>query len=173
MTLLLEEPSDTRQEPAVSTVEDRPSTKRRVLQATAAVTALVAVIVFAIAAPHLNEGTGDRTYRPTTFAEIDHHYEFGIGSLTVDLRDVDFPEGTHFISVDHGIGSARVLLPTDVAYDVTADLEAGEIDILGETEDGFSNEINAQSSTDTDDTTKATVIVDLDVDIGYGTVRQG
>jgi len=123
----------------------------------------------AIALPHVNDGTGDRTYHPTTFAELDHEYEFGIGSLKVDLRDVDFPPGTHVITVDHGIGSAQVLLPADVDYDVTGDITAGDLDVLGESEDGFNNDLNAQS--DTNATT--TVIVDLEVDIGYGRVRQG
>jgi hypothetical protein len=123
----------------------------------------------AIALPHVNDGTGDRTYHPTTFAELDHEYEFGIGSLKVDLRDVDFPPGTHVITVDHGIGSAQVLLPADVDYDVTGDITAGDLDVLGESEDGFNNDLNAQSATNA----TTTVIVDLEVDIGYGRVRQG
>lgn len=172
MTPLLEAPSDTRQEPSTPIIENRSSTKRRVLLGSAALLALFSIFVLAIAAPHLNEGTGDRTYRPTTFAALEHHYEFGIGSLTVDLRNVDFPAGTHYVSVDHGIGSARIFLPADVAYDVTADLEAGEIDVFGETEDGFDNAVSAQTVVEGDSAAKATVVVDLEVDIGYGRVSQ-
>ena len=150
-------------------VESRLSTKRKVLLGTGAAVALTAIFVFAIAAPHLDEGIGDRTYNPTTFEAVEPHYEFGIGSLTVDLRDVDFPAGTHHITVDHGIGSARVYLPADVNYDVTGDLSAGEIDVVGETEDGFDNVVSARI----DGSSAATVIVDLEVNVGHGRVRQG
>lgn len=102
---------------------------------------------------------------------VDHDYQFGIGSLTVDLRDVDFPPGTHVISVEHGIGSAQVLLPADVAYDVTGSLGAGDLDLLGDSNSGFSNDSTAQSANA--GTASATVIVDLEVDVGYGRVRQG
>ena len=183
MTPLLPAPSDTREsdtrpEPtnpaterpsSTRLVQSRFSTKRKVLLGIRAALALVAIFVFAIAAPHLDEGIGDRTYNPTTFEAVEAHYEFGIGSLTVDLRDVDFPAGTHHITVDHGIGSARVYLPADVNYDVTGDLSAGEIDVLGETEDGFDNEVSARI----DDSSAATVIVDLEVTVGHGRVRQG
>lgn len=130
---------------------------------------VVTAAALAITVPHLGDGTGDRTYHPATFAEVDDEYQFGIGSLTVDLRDVDFPPGTHVVTVDHGIGPAQVLLPADVDYDVTGDITAGDLDVLGETEGGFNNELNAQSATNA----TTTVIVDLEVDIGYGRVRQG
>lgn len=143
---------------------------RNILLGFGALGLVVTAAASAIVIPHLNDGTGDRTYHPTTFAELDHDYEFGVGSLKVDLRDVDFPPGTHLITVDHGIGSAQVLLPAGVDYDVTGDVTAGDLDVLGESEDGFQNEVNAQSA---DDATTTTIIVDLEVDIGYGRVRQG
>ncbi len=154
----------------VSAPGDRsPRWGRNILLGLGALGLVVTATAAAITIPHLDDGTGDRTYHPTTFAELDHDYGFGIGSLKVDLRDVDFPPGTHVITVDHGIGFAQVLLPADVDYDVTGDLTAGDLDVLGESEDGFNNELNAQS----DSGAGATVIVDLEVDIGYGRVRQG
>ena len=129
---------------------------------------VVATTAVALVLPHLDEGTGDRTYNPTTFAELEHDYRFGVGTLTVDLRDVDFPTGTHLITVDHGIGSARVLLPADVDYDVTTDVAAGESDVFGDSADG-DDQVNSGYSVDTADTV---VVVDLDVEIGYGRVSQ-
>lgn len=60
-------------------------------------------------------------------------------------------------------------LPADVNYDVTAELSAGEIDVLGETQDGFDNEVSAR----VDGSSAATVIVDLEADVGYSRVFQG
>jgi hypothetical protein len=128
---------------------------------------MLAVLVTAIASPFLDDGTGDRTYHPTSFSEVETEYRFGIGNLDVDLRDVEFPPGVHVIEVDHGIGSADVWLPTGVNYEVVGDVEIGDLDLFGETEDGFGNELDAAA--DVDGT--ATVIVDFEVGIGYGRVR--
>jgi predicted membrane protein len=127
------------------------------------------VAVGAVAAPYLGDGTGDHSVHPTSFADVEAEYGFGIGTLNVDLRDVDFPAGVHVIDIDHGIGSARVWLPADVNYQVSGDVNVGDVDVLGETEDGFGNDVDAR--VDVDGT--ATVIIDLEVGIGYGQVRQG
>jgi hypothetical protein len=129
---------------------------------------LTAVTVVAVASPYLDNGTGDKDAHPTTFSDVQAEYSYGIGSMVVDLRDVDFPTGIHHIDVDHGIGSAQVWLPTDVSYQITGDTDIGNIDVLGETEDGFNNEVAATS----DDTLDTTVIIDFNVDIGYGRVGQ-
>lgn len=142
---------------------------RNILLGFGALGLVMAVTAAAVTIPHLDDGTGDRTYHPTAFAELDHNYSFGIGSLEVDLRDVEFPPGTHVITVDHGIGFAEILLPAGVDYDVTGDLSAGDLDILGASEDGFNNELTAQS----DNGAPTTVIIELEVDIGYGRVTQG
>ena len=53
----------------------------------------------------LKGGVGDRDYRPATAAQLRDHYEVGIGSLIVDLRDVDLPaDQTTNLAVDVGLG---------------------------------------------------------------------
>jgi hypothetical protein len=129
---------------------------------------LTAVTVVAVASPYLDDGTGDKDAHPTTFSDVQADYGYGIGSMVVDLRDVDFPAGVHHINVDHGIGSAQVWLPANVSYEVTGDTDIGDIDVLGETEDGFDNEVVAIS----DEVSDTTVVIDFNVDIGYGRVGQ-
>lgn len=129
---------------------------------------LTTVAVVAVASPYLDEGIGDKNAHPTTFSDVEAEYSYGIGSMVIDLRDVDFPAGVHNIDVDHGIGSAQVWLPADVGYDITGDTDIGDIDVFGETEDGFNNEITATS----DAASQATVVIDFNVDIGYGRVGQ-
>ena len=129
---------------------------------------LAAVTVAAVASPYLDEGTGDKNVHPTEFSEVESEYSYGIGSIVVDLRDVDFPAGVHTIDIDHGIGSARVWLPAGVNYEVAGDTNIGNIDVFGDTEDGFNNEVDARS----DNTSAATVVIDFNVDIGYGRVGQ-
>ena len=122
----------------------------------------------AVASPYLDEGTGDKNVHPSAFSEVESEYSYGIGSLVVDLRDVDFPAGVHTIDIDHGIGSAQVWLPTGVNYEVAGETDIGDIDVFGDTEDGFNNQVEARSS----NTSAATVVIDFNVDIGYGRVGQ-
>lgn len=129
---------------------------------------LTAVTVVAVASPYLDEGVGDKDAHPTTFSDVQADYSYGIGSMVVDLRDVDFPAGVHHIDVDHGIGSAQVWLPAGVSYEVTGDTDIGDVDVFGQSEDGFDNEVVAASNTASD----ATVVINLNVDIGYGRVGQ-
>jgi hypothetical protein len=129
---------------------------------------LTAVTVIAVASPYLDEGTGDNDIHPTSFSEVESDYTHGIGSMVVDLRDVEFPAGIHTIDIDHGIGSAQVWLPANVNYQVVGDTDIGDVDVFGETEDGFNNEVDAQSDVEAD----ATVVIDFNVDIGYGRVGQ-
>jgi hypothetical protein len=134
-----------------------------------ALTLLVAVAATAVAIPHLGDGTGDHTVRPQGFDELESEYSFGIGSLTVDLRDVDFPAGVHAISVDHGIGNTEVWLPSDVNYEIVGDLEIGKVDVPGETDNGFANTVTAEGDIGSD----ATVVLDLETEIGHARVRRG
>lgn len=171
MTLAIDHPETTDNTASTNPPVDKHSPRwgRRLLIGFGAAALVAGVAATALAAPHLDDGTGDRTYRPSTFAEVDHEYGFGVGNLNVDLRNVDFPPGVHVITVDHGIGSARVWLPAGVDYDVVGDLDIGELDLFGESHDGFGNDLEAQSN----EGATATVIVDLEVDIGYGRVTQG
>lgn len=129
---------------------------------------LTAVTVVAVASPYLDEGVGDKDVHPTTFSDVQANYSYGIGSMVVDLRDVEFPAGVHHIDVDHGIGSAQVWLPAGVSYESTGDTDIGDIDVFGDTEDGFDNEVVATSDQESD----TTIVINLNVDIGYGRIGQ-
>ena len=130
---------------------------------------LIATLVAVAATPYIGDGLGYRSYHPTEYEQVEEHYGSGLGALNVDLSDVEFPPGVHVIEIDQGLGSASVWLPAGVNYVVSGDLDAGKIDLVGETSSGFGNEFEVQSEAGN----TATVIVDLDVDMGYGQVRIG
>ncbi|MGI9621523.1 MAG: LiaF domain-containing protein [Acidimicrobiales bacterium] len=129
---------------------------------------LVALSVIAIAGPHLDDGTGDRNFHPRAFEEVQAEYRFGIGDSTIDLRDVDFPPGIHSIAVETGIGHTLVLLPSNVNYEIAGDGEIGKVDVFGATEDGFGNHLEITEST----ASNATVVLDLDMEIGHAEIRR-
>jgi phage shock protein PspC (stress-responsive transcriptional regulator) len=59
-------------------------------------------------------GVGERTYRPTTAADVRDHYRLGVGRLVVDLRGADLPPGDRHIRLNVGVGAAELVVPRNV-----------------------------------------------------------
>ena len=98
---------------------------------------VLAVPLGAVAATDLDvRGTwGDRTFHPGTVAELDDGYEMGLGSLKVDMSDVDLPPGRTDLRLDIGIGEIKVLVPEDVCVTTEAQVGMGAVNV-GEGEQG-------------------------------------
>ncbi len=75
-------------------------------------------------------GVGDRDYRPTSLAEVEHGYKLGAGQLRVDLRGVDLPAGRTPLKLHMGVGSVRVLVPQDVCVASNVRVGAGYARVL-------------------------------------------
>jgi phage shock protein PspC (stress-responsive transcriptional regulator) len=85
----------------------------------------------------LDGGVGDRDYRPATTAQLREHYEIGIGSLVVDLRDVDLPaNATTDLAVDVGMGEAVLYVPADACVSSNVQVGVGGSDVLDRDNDG-------------------------------------
>ena len=85
----------------------------------------------------LNGGVGDRNYRPSTTAQLQDRYELGIGSLIVDLRDVDLPKDqTTNLAVDVGLGEAVLYVPSDTCVSSNVQIGVGGSDVLDRGADG-------------------------------------
>jgi phage shock protein PspC (stress-responsive transcriptional regulator) len=100
------------------------------------------VLAFALAGvalADLGEGgpVGDRTFRPLAVTELEDEYNVRIGSLELDLRDLELPPGETRVEANVGIGELHVLVPDDVAVDATGDARAGEVTVLGRDDDGW------------------------------------
>ncbi|MGH8982785.1 MAG: LiaF domain-containing protein, partial [Acidimicrobiia bacterium] len=81
-------------------------------------------------------GIGERDYRPATFAVVDDHYELGIGSLELDLRQLEFAGRNEKVRASVGIGELKVWVPDDVRVIVDAGVSVGELVTFGEQEGG-------------------------------------
>ncbi len=53
-------------------------------------------------------------------------YELGMGELVVDLRQTDLPSGDVPVTIDLGIGDARLIVPDDVCVATDAQVGIGE-----------------------------------------------
>ena len=126
---------------------------------------LVTVLSVAALSPvSLLAGTGNKHERPADASQLERTYEYGIGNFTLDLRDVELPQGTTRIEVELAVGHLLVKVPEGAALDIDAHAAAGKVDLLDETSDG----------TDVDDRVVApgsgssAPILVLEADVGFG-----
>ena len=89
---------------------------------------------------------GDVSYAPQTVGEIQPLYEREMGSLRLDLSDVDFTGRNVTIEVNVAVGNLEIELPSDVDATVDATLDLGSASVLDEEWDG----IGAETRTVTD-----------------------
>jgi len=98
----------------------------------------VLLVAVSTADVRLDGGTGDRSYRPQTIVGIQDEYRVGIGSLRLDLTDVDFTERSAVTSLSAGLGNVEVTVPRDVDVEVVGKAGIGEGELFGEKIDGGS-----------------------------------
>jgi phage shock protein PspC (stress-responsive transcriptional regulator) len=112
----------------------------------------------------VSSGIGEKVERPFTAAQLDDTYELGIGDFTVDLSSVELTEGTTKVEVRLGIGELVVTVPDDVALVVDGHVAAGDLDVLGETEDGTGSHERVELPGPSADSP----VLELDADVALG-----
>lgn len=73
---------------------------------------------------------GERTYTPTTAAEVREEYQHGAGHITVHLEevaDLDRLDG-RTIDIEGAVGQIRLIVPTSLDATITAQVDGGDID---------------------------------------------
>ena len=85
----------------------------------------------------LDGGVGDRDYHPASVAQLRDHYEVGIGSLTVDMTDLDLPaDETTNLALDVGMGEAVLYVPSDACVSSDVQIGVGASDVFDRDNDG-------------------------------------
>jgi hypothetical protein len=79
----------------------------------------------------LEGGVGDPTYRPLTVSAVHREYDLAIGSLSIDLSDVDFSGARRTVHAQLGIGDMDVTVPDDVRVVVDGHAGLGDITAFG------------------------------------------
>jgi phage shock protein PspC (stress-responsive transcriptional regulator) len=80
--------------------------------------------------------SGDRTYRPTTVADLRPAYRVAAGQLILDLRGLDLGGRTVSVLASDGIGHLEVLVPPAATVVATGHVGAGEVRLFEESWDG-------------------------------------
>jgi Cell wall-active antibiotics response 4TMS YvqF len=109
-------------------------------------------------------GVGDRTEQPTTPADLTT-YELGVGSLQVDLRQLQVPAGTTTVEARVGVGELAVEVPGGVSVEVVARSGLGEVQVFDQREGGLASRIDTTSEAGGDRRLR------LDARVGLGEVR--
>ena len=143
---------------------------------------LVLLPIAALAAVTLpfHQGLGQQRYAPVAATEP-LVYEYGIGELTIDLRELEH-RGTADVRAELGIGSLVVIVPDDVTVDVHGEAGAGEIrvtealdpsgpfgradDATVRTESGLGAELDQTLEADVETARR----IELEAEVGLGEV---
>ena len=125
----------------------------------------------AVDASLLQRGAGERTFAPDTAAELENSYALGVGSLTLDLSNLDADElGDQRVRAQMGIGELVVLLPPEsvLPVDIRAKAKAGDVKIFGQSVQHDGTNIVRHSR---DEAPEGEELLRLELDVGLGTVQ--
>ena len=96
-------------------------------------TILALVTLLTAAAPFegFQGGVGDRAIQVSSVGDIRSDYNLAMGTMTIDLREIDDLTIATQVSASVGMGELVIRVPQGVDFAVDADVGAGEIEILG------------------------------------------
>jgi predicted membrane protein len=144
--------------------------RRNLLRPLAITLSVLLVVVLAAAAitatvfhVDVQNGIGSRTYVPQSAADVHHKYKLGIGDLTVDVGNVEFPAGETEIASRVGIGKLVITVPSDVAVRVNASAQIGEARVFDRRDDGRNAGVKVNGN--------GRRVLILDAKVGLGTVQ--
>lgn len=114
----------------------------------------------------LGSGAGDVTIAPATADQVRATYEHGAGTVSVDLRGVEYPAGTTSSEIRLGAGELQVQVPADVTVRVDAHAGLGEVVVAGQERSGiapsFAGDLTGTSSER---------VLSLDLGVGMGRIE--
>jgi hypothetical protein len=90
-------------------------------------------------------GVGDRTIVVTSIETIQPDYNVSMGTLTIDLRELDDLEAVTELSARVGMGELVIRVPSGIDVAVEARVGAGQIEIFGEMTDGVGIDASYES----------------------------
>ncbi|MFT7602176.1 MAG: hypothetical protein ACI8TP_005143, partial [Acidimicrobiales bacterium] len=135
--------------------------------------ALAGLAIAPVADTTLSGGVGPREYTLFDQADIKPSYDLGSGSLSLDLRRVDFTTDRQ-ISLAVGAGYGEIVVPDDIDVVVNAQSRFGYVDVFGEEQSGITASV-ARSRDGTGERSEGTPVLTIDADVmfGYLEIRRG
>lgn len=104
----------------------------------ALIVAAVASAAVAIAAiGNLGDGVGDRTYLVSSPADLSRTYKLGIGTLEVDLSQVQLPAGRTPLRLKGGFARIHLVVPNNAVVVYRAKGDLADLNVLGQAQEGW------------------------------------
>ena len=116
-------------------------------------------------------GYGQQTWVPLSQSEVLGEYVLNGGQGRLDLRNLELSAGaTVATEVEVRAGQASVIVPENVAVNVTCSTNAGEVDCLGDHRSGLRQEVTVNQPGSSDE---GTINLRVHVGAGQAEVRHG
>jgi phage shock protein PspC (stress-responsive transcriptional regulator) len=112
---------------------------------------------------------GDRTWRPTSRAQVAKPFELGIGDLTLDLTQMPLSTDVTRVAADVGMGDVEVIVPADADVTVNSRVGLGEVDVFGYRQGGAGITVNDYAS---ERDGSGRLVLDIEDGLGDVTVRR-
>jgi phage shock protein PspC (stress-responsive transcriptional regulator) len=117
----------------------------------------------------VDDGVGERVWRPIDSSHVEAEYRLGTGRAELDLRDVQLADGeVRNVKVHVTTGLIDVKLPAGAGYDVTANIDYGHLDVLTDEDES----VGPNRSTQRSAAGKGTFVVDAEMGNGAIVVDQ-
>lgn len=117
----------------------------------------------------IEDGIGEKVWRPADVSQVRSEYRFGTGRTELDLTQVRLGEGeVRTLRVQATAGLLNVRLPQGVGYDVDAKVEYGQLDVLNETNDSHGRD----KATHLTKAGLGTIVLDAELDNGLIVIDQ-
>ncbi|MGI9539552.1 MAG: PspC domain-containing protein [Miltoncostaeaceae bacterium] len=112
----------------------------------------------------LGGGFGQAEWAPAGAADLEREYRLTAGEATLDLRGLDLDAGPHEVEASVAFGSLRVLVPPDAEILAEGSVTAGDLRVLGESDEGLRNDVSVGTAAEEPD-------IALTAEVGFGELR--
>ena len=118
------------------------------------------------------DGVGDSYHTPTSVAEAEGGYAIGMGSLKVDLTEIEVPAGeTVDVALRSGMGDVEVILPPEDAARFSVQIGAGDADWRVDGATGASKGLGVNRTVSNEAAVAGEDLVfDLSIAVGLGNI---
>jgi hypothetical protein len=112
------------------------------------------------------------TWKPAGLAQLDSRYDINIGDATLDLSAVDFNGRSASVDVHVGMGDLTVILPATVDTRTLAEVDVGDVNVLGRQWSGIGQSEHAVTDLGPDGVGGGDLALRATVDVGNLEVRR-
>ena len=112
----------------------------------------------------LQGGVGERSYKPTSVAQLRPEYRLGVGHMDLDLREMALPPGQTEVRVSIGMGEARLRVPNGACVSTVGQIGVGAADTPDRTDEGVNLELDQRAP---DIAGRPRLLVTADVGVGH------